>query len=145
MSVILPELKVLSEIPVGNGTRVDINFNNGGVKAARANLWITDITITDDKTTVKFVYDNSKSSSPGYWDWASINANSTLGANGVPYKLLPGQKKSWKFNRKARISFTCEFEPIPKITTDIDFIETPSSSFNIKGIKVNPGSGFSNF
>ena len=145
MSVILPELKVLSEIPVGNGTRVDINFNNGGVKAARANLWITDITITDDKTTVKFVYDNSKSSSPGYWDWASINANSTLVANGVPYKLLPGQKKSWKFNRKARISFTCEFEPIPKITTDIDFIETPSSSFNIKGIKVNPCSGFSNF
>lgn len=74
-----------------------------------------------------------------------INPNSTLVANGVPYKLLPGQKKSWQFNRKARISFTCEFEPIPKITTDIDFIETPSSSFNIKGIKINPGAGFPNF
>ena len=74
-----------------------------------------------------------------------INPNSTLVANGVPYKLLPGQKKSWQFNRKTRISFTCEFEPIPKITTDIDFIETPSSSFNIKGIKINSNAGFPNF
>lgn len=145
MSVILPELKVLSEIPVGDGTKLDYNFPNGGIKAARANLWITDITITDYKTIVKFVYDNAKSSSPGYWDWASISVNSTLVANGVPHKLLPGQKKSWQFKGKTRFTFTCEFEPIPKITTDIDFIETPSSSFNIKGIKIESGADFPDF
>ena len=139
MSLILPELKVFDNILVGDGTTVTHTFSSG-VKSPRANLWITEIKITDAKTTVTFVYDNTKSGSPGYWDWASINKNSKLVADGVSYPLLLGQNKSWQFTRQAKFTFTCDFEPIPKITRQIDFIETPSSSFNITGITVTPGS-----
>lgn len=135
MSLILPELKVFDDIPVGDGTRLTWSCNPAP-KSLRANLWIKKIEITDTKTIITFEYDNVKSGSPGYWDWASINKNSKIIADGVPYSLLPGQNKGWQFRSRTKFTFTCDFEPIPKITRHIDFIETPSSSFNITGITI---------
>lgn len=141
MSLILPELKVFENILVGNGTSKKYTFEPA-VKSTRANIYISEIEITDTKTTVKFIYDNTKSSLPGYWEWASISPKSILKCGGTEYNLLPGNDKSFTFNKRTRISFICEFEPIPKNTKTIDFIETPTSSFNIYGVELTSNKTF---
>ena len=135
MTLILPELKVFENIPVGNGTSKKYTFTPP-FKSTRANIFISEIEITDTKTTVTFIYDNAKNTTPGYWDLASISQNSVLRCGGARYNLLPGNRKSFSFNKRTRITFKCEFEPIPKNAGSIDFIETPTSSFNIYGIEL---------
>jgi len=136
MSLILPELKVFEDIPVGNGMTKTYTLDPAA-KSTRANIYISEIEITDTKTIVTFIYDNAKNTLPGYWDLASISPNSVLKCGGTTYNLLPGSRKSFSFNKRTRITFKCEFEPIPKNVSTIDFIETPTSSFNIYGIKLN--------
>lgn len=135
MSLILPELKVFDNIPVGNGITKTYTFEPA-VKATRSNIFISEIEITDTRTIVTFIYDNAKNTAPGYWDLASISPNSVLKCGGATYNLLPGNRKSFSFNKRTRISFKCEFEAIPKNAVKIDFIETPTSSFNIYDIRL---------
>lgn len=135
MTLILPELKVFENIIVGNGTSKKYTFVPE-VKSTRANIFISEIEITDTKTIVTFIYNNAKNTAPGYWDLASISASSVLKCDGMEYALLPGSRKSFSFNKKTIISFKCEFEPIPKSSRKVDFVETPTSSFNIYGIEL---------
>lgn len=135
MTLILPELKVFENIPIGNGVSKKYTFVPE-IKSTRANIYISEIEITDTKTIVTFIYNNAKNTAPGYWDLASISSSSVLKCDGMEYALLPGSRKSFSFNKKTIIRFKCEFEPIPKGARKVDFIETPTSSFNIYGIEL---------
>lgn len=136
MKLVLPELKVFKDIQIGHGSSQSYHRNPYLAKSSKANFWISGIDITDTKTSVVFGYDNTKATMPGYWDYASIAKSAALRCNGRMYRLLPGNEKYFTFRKKTKITFTCEFEPIPQNATQIDFIETGSSSFNIYGIEL---------
>ena len=134
MSLVLPELKVIEDIPVGDGRVIRYNLGEG-VKAPGKALWITNVVISDTETAVTFLYSNVREDGfwP-YWDRAGVDKDSKLVVGGVSYPLLPGQKKSWSFDRVVKFSFTLNFAPIPKDAKRLDFIETPTSNWNIKGV-----------
>lgn len=136
-SLVLPGLKTISDIRVGDGKTITHEFTGSHrPKAQRANLWITKIVRTDDKTVVEFLYDNVKKGIPGYYDWARINAGSVLRVDGKDYRMFLGEEKGFSFRERQTKSFTCAFTRIPKDAKTFAFIETPSSSFNITGVNL---------
>ena len=93
-------------------------------------LFIAKVHLSNDYTTIDFVSFNDRRTS-----YCGINRNSYLVVNGKRYQLkkaegisfIPNQTEypNWKSLEDVSLGFKLYFSPIPKSTTELDFIEPP--------------------
>ncbi|MBR4848897.1 MAG: trypsin-like peptidase domain-containing protein [Bacteroidaceae bacterium] len=103
-------------------------------------LKIKSVKITKDYTAIEIVSSNKVGKT--YYDWCNIDKNTYIYTDGEKYSLtrtegikIAPQKTCFSYKGE-EITFTLYFPSIPQNTTSITLIESPESTWNFYGIKI---------
>ena len=102
-------------------------------------LYVSKVSLNKDYTVLDMISYNG-----GEYQWCSIERNSYLLVNGKKYSLQKAENiayspshtdyPNYQSGNNVSLSFKLYFTPIPSNTTEIDFYESASEGWNIKGI-----------
>lgn len=98
------------------------------------------VLVSDKETVLEMSETNYRKDGSGFWAWLAIDPAAYIVANGKKYYMTETEGieklpfKTYYHFEYQRIYFKLHFEPIPKNTPMIDFVEKQGSSWNITSI-----------
>ena len=115
--------------------------NLTNAKADGTQLRITKIRIQDSQTIIDFECGNAKPEG-GYYEYIQIEKSAVIVVDGKTYQMTKvggikiSPEKSYFTRPNETLSFKLYFPPINKSARSLDFVESPTSKWQIRNIKL---------